>query len=139
MPVVSILYDHQVSTLLCKSPVVLLTILQDPSVFTVLTCPSDKPDCPAVDFLLLGPRWLVMEDTFQLPYFHRNTMSEFSSVLRGGFDLTRVRETMYGMSALHNNLSPHGIDAREVEVAMTKPLVPERISDDTKAFVIESW
>lgn len=116
-----------------------LTMPQDPSVFTVLTCPSDKPDCPAVDFLLLGPRWLVMEDTFQLPYFHRNTMSEFSAVLSGGFDLARVPPSMYGMSALHNNLSPHGLDAHEVEIAMTKRLAPERVPDDTKAFLVESW
>jgi homogentisate 1,2-dioxygenase len=46
---------------------------------------------------------------------------------------------MYGMSALHNNLSPHGLDAHEVEAAMRKPLVSERIPDDTKAFVIDSW
>jgi homogentisate 1,2-dioxygenase len=80
-----------------------------------------------------------MEDTFQLPYFHRNTMSEFSAVISGGFDLSRVPESMYGMYALHNNLSPHGLGAHEVEAAMRKPLVPERIPDDTKAFLVESW
>jgi homogentisate 1,2-dioxygenase len=80
-----------------------------------------------------------MEDTFQLPYFHRNTMSEFSAVISGGFDLSRVPESMYGMYALHNNLSPHGLDAHEVEAAMRKPLVPERIPDDTQAFLVESW
>jgi homogentisate 1,2-dioxygenase len=80
-----------------------------------------------------------MEDTFQLPYFHRNTMSEFSGVLSGGSDLSRVPQSKYEMSALHNNLSPHGLDVHEVEAAMRKPLVPERIPDDTKAFVIDSW
>jgi hypothetical protein len=39
---------------------------------------------------------------------------------------------MYEMSALHSNLSPHGLDAHEVEAAMRKPLVPERMPDDTK-------
>jgi homogentisate 1,2-dioxygenase len=80
-----------------------------------------------------------MEDTFQLPYFHRNTMSEFSAVISGGFDLSRVPESMYGMYALHNNLSPHGLAAHEVEAAMRKPLVPQRIPNDTKAFLVESW
>jgi homogentisate 1,2-dioxygenase len=80
-----------------------------------------------------------MEGTFRLPYFHRNTMSEFSAVIRGGFDLSRVPESMYGMYALHNNLSPHGLDAQEVEVAVTKALRPERVPDDTKAFIVESW
>jgi homogentisate 1,2-dioxygenase len=80
-----------------------------------------------------------MEDTFQLPYFHRNTMSEFASVISGGFDLARVPEAMYGMSSLHNSMSPHGLLAHEVEEAMRKPLAPERVPDDTIAFLVESW
>ncbi|PGH18791.1 homogentisate 1,2-dioxygenase [Helicocarpus griseus UAMH5409] len=121
MPMGSTLYDHQ-----------------DPSIYVVLTCPSDKPDHAAVDFLVLGPRWMVMEDTFQLPYFHRNTMSEFSSVISGGFDLSRVPESMYGMSGLNNTLSPHGLSAWEVENAMQKKLGPERVPDDTMAILVES-
>ncbi|KAL4821978.1 RmlC-like cupin domain-containing protein [Aspergillus spinulosporus] len=104
----------------------------------VLTCPSDKPDHAAVDFLVLGPRWMVMEDTFQIPYFHRNTMSEFSSVISGGFDLSRVPTPMYGMSGLHNVLSPHGLSAPETENAIKKALRPERVPDDTMAFLVES-
>ncbi|KAL4963797.1 RmlC-like cupin domain-containing protein [Aspergillus stella-maris] len=121
MPMGSTLYDHQ-----------------DPSIYVVLTCPSDKPDHAAVDFLVLGPRWMVMEDTFQIPYFHRNTMSEFSSVLSGGFDLSRVPEQMFGMSGLHNMLSPHGLSAGETENATSKVLKPERVPDDTMAFLVES-
>jgi homogentisate 1,2-dioxygenase len=66
-------------------------------------------------------------------------MSEFSAVISGGFDLSRVPESMYGMYALHNNLSPHGLDAHEVAAATTKILRPERIPNDTKAFLVESW
>ncbi|KAL4886742.1 RmlC-like cupin domain-containing protein [Aspergillus karnatakaensis] len=121
MPMGSTLYDHQ-----------------DPSIYTVLTCPSDKPSHPAVDFLVLGPRWMVMEDTFQIPYFHRNTMSEFSAVISGGFDLSRVPEQLYGMSGLNNVLSPHGLSAEEVENAMKKALRPERVPDDTLAVLVES-
>ncbi|KAL4806837.1 Homogentisate 1,2-dioxygenase [Aspergillus unguis] len=122
MPMGSTLYDHQ-----------------DPSIYTVLTCPSDKPDHPAVDFMVLGPRWMVMEDTFQIPYYHRNTMSEFSTVLSGGFDLSRVPPAMYGMSGLNNMLSPHGLSAAETENAIKKVLKPERVPDDTMAVLVESW
>lgn len=66
-------------------------------------------------------------------------MSEFSSVISGGIDLTRIPEAMVGMSALNNPLSPHGLSAPEVEHAMNKPLRPERVPDDTMAFVVESW
>ncbi|BCS18741.1 uncharacterized protein APUU_11569A [Aspergillus puulaauensis] len=121
MPMGSTLYDHQ-----------------DPSIYIVLSCPSDKPDHAAVDFLVLGPRWMVMEDTFQIPYFHRNTMSEFSSVLSGGFDLSRVPPQLYGMSGLNNVLSPHGLSASDTENAMKKVLRPERVPDDTMAFLVES-
>ena len=104
-----------------------------------MTCPSDKPDHPAVDFLLLGPRWLVMENTFRLPYFHRNTMSEFSSVIKGGFDTSKVPEPAWGMCGLHNCLSPHGMGAEDVDDAIDKPLQPEKIEEDTVAFLLESW
>lgn len=66
-------------------------------------------------------------------------MSEFSSVISGGIDLTRIPEPMIGMSALNNPLSPHGLNAAEVEHAMTKPLRPERVPDDTMAVLVESW
>jgi homogentisate 1,2-dioxygenase len=60
----SILYDHP-----------------DPSIFTVLTAPSHrKPGTAVVDFAIF-PRWLVMEDTYWPPYFHRNSMSEFAGVI----------------------------------------------------------
>jgi homogentisate 1,2-dioxygenase len=44
----------------------------DPSIFTVLTCPSDTPGTAIADFVIFPPRWLVAEDTFRPPYFHRN-------------------------------------------------------------------
>mmetsp|Transcript_11269 Transcript_11269/g.27930 ORF Transcript_11269/g.27930 Transcript_11269/m.27930 type:complete len:400 (-) Transcript_11269:1766-2965(-) len=48
----------------------------DPSIYTVLTCPSDTPGEAIADFVIFPPRWMVMEDTFRPPYFHRNVMSE---------------------------------------------------------------
>ena len=66
-------------------------------------------------------------------------MSEFFSVISGGIDLTKIPEPMIGMSGLNNPLSPHGLSASEVEHAMTKPLLPERVPDNTMAFLVESW
>jgi homogentisate 1,2-dioxygenase len=122
MPLGSTLYDHQ-----------------DPSIFTVLTCQSSIPDHPALDFLYMGPRWFVMEDTFQLPYFHRNVMSEFSGVISGGFDLSKVPKQMWGMCGLNNSVSPHGLSKEEVEQAITKKLQPERVPDNHHGFLFESW
>ena len=50
-----------------------LTLLgpQDPSIFTVLTCPSVKPGVAVADFVIFPPRWCVQEHTFRPPYYHR--------------------------------------------------------------------
>lgn len=66
-------------------------------------------------------------------------MSEFFSVISGGVDLSRIPEPMWGMSALNNTLSPHGVGVHEVEQAEKKKLAPERIPDDHMAFIVESW
>lgn len=50
----------------------------DPCLYTVLTAPANgEPGNAVVDFAIIPPRWMVGEDTFRLPYFHRNTMCEF--------------------------------------------------------------
>ena len=46
----------------------------DPSIFTVLTAPSDTHGTANIDFVIFPPRWLVGEDTFRPPWFHRNVM-----------------------------------------------------------------
>ena len=48
----------------------------DPSIFTVLTSPSNVPGRANADFVIFPPRWMVAEDTFRPPWFHRNVMSE---------------------------------------------------------------
>jgi hypothetical protein len=51
----------------------------DPSIFTVLTSPSEVPGTAAADFVVFPPRWMVAEGTFRPPWFHRNAMT-----VRGG-------------------------------------------------------
>lgn len=40
----------------------------DPSIFTVLTCPTDEPGVALCDFVVFPPRWMVGEHTFRPPY-----------------------------------------------------------------------
>lgn len=42
----------------------------DPSIFTVLTCPSSKPGTAIADFAIFPPRWSVATKTFR--YIHCN-------------------------------------------------------------------
>lgn len=46
-------------------------LLKDPSIFTVLTCPSVRPGVAICDFVIFPPRWAVAEHTFRPPYYHR--------------------------------------------------------------------
>ncbi|MDQ3281808.1 MAG: homogentisate 1,2-dioxygenase, partial [Acidobacteriota bacterium] len=55
----------------------------DPSIFTVLTSPSDTPGTANCDFVIFPPRWMVAEDTFRPPYFHRNVMNEYMGLIFG--------------------------------------------------------
>ncbi|HEY0570929.1 MAG TPA: homogentisate 1,2-dioxygenase, partial [Enterovirga sp.] len=52
-PVGPILYDHA-----------------DPSIFTVLTSPSETPGTANIDFVIFSDRWLVAENTFRPPWYH---------------------------------------------------------------------
>lgn len=65
---------------------------KDPSIFTVLTCPSAIQGTAILDFVIFPPRWCVMEHSFRPPYFHRNVMSEFMGIISGTYDAkTKVR------------------------------------------------
>jgi DNA-binding transcriptional regulator YhcF (GntR family) len=52
----------------------------DHSPLDVLTSPSDTPGQANADFVVFAPRWLVGEDTFRPPWYHRNVMSEFMAL-----------------------------------------------------------
>ena len=62
----------------------------DPSIYTVLTCPSDEPGTAIADFVVFPPRWMPAEHTFRPPWFHRNSMSGEPSPLAREFEFGSV-------------------------------------------------
>ena len=108
----------------------------DPSIFTVLTSPSDTPGTANCDFVIFPPRWMVAEDTFRPPWYHRNLMSEFMGLVHGQYDAKPEGFKPGGMS-LHNCMVPHGPDAEAFDKASHAPLQPHKL-DHTLAFMFES-
>lgn len=108
----------------------------DPSIFTVLTSPSDTPGLAGVDFVVFAPRWLVGEDTFRPPYFHRNVMSEYMGLIEGAYD-AKAEGFVPGGGSLHNMMSAHGPDRATYDRASTAELVPQKV-DDGLAFMFET-
>jgi homogentisate 1,2-dioxygenase len=109
----------------------------DPSIFTVLTSPSDTPGTANVDFVIFPPRWLVMEHSFRPPWYHRNIMSEFMGLIYGVYDAKTGGGFVPGSSSLHNCMAAHGPDRDAFRTASEKALEPEKL-DDTMAFMFES-
>ena len=108
----------------------------DPSIFTVLTSPSDTPGTANVDFVVFPPRWMVAEHSFRPPWFHRNVMSEYMGLVRGTYD-AKAEGFVPGGASLHNCMSGHGPDAGTFERAVTAPLAPQKL-ENTLAFMFES-
>ena len=108
----------------------------DPSIFTVLTSPSDTPGTANVDFVIFPPRWLVAERTFRPPWFHRNVMSEFMGLVRGEYDAKKEGFSA-GACSLHNAMSAHGPDRASYEKAASADLKPQYL-DGSLAFMFES-
>ncbi|MGW0776160.1 homogentisate 1,2-dioxygenase [Streptomyces sp. NPDC002835] len=108
----------------------------DPSIFTVLTSPSDTPGLAGVDFVVFAPRWLVGEDTFRPPYFHRNVMSEYMGLIEGAYD-AKAEGFVPGGGSLHNMMSAHGPDRETFDRASAAELKPQKI-DNGLAFMFET-
>ncbi len=118
-PVGPLLYDHA-----------------DPSIFTVLTAPSETPGTANVDFVCFPDRWLVAEDTFRPPWYHMNVMSEFMGLIYGQYD-AKPQGFVPGGFSLHNAMLPHGPDAEAFTRASSVDLAPHRLTG-TMAFMFES-
>jgi len=118
-PVGAILFDHP-----------------DPSIFTVMTSPSGEEGTANIDFVIFPPRWLVAEDTFRPPWYHRNIMSEFMGLIHGQYDAKEEGFVPGGIS-LHNMMLAHGPDATGFEKASHAELKPVKF-DHTLAFMFET-
>ncbi|KAF7950669.1 uncharacterized protein EAE97_002221 [Botrytis byssoidea] len=110
----------------------------DPSIFTVLTAPSDHVGTAIADFVIFPPRWLVGEDTFRPPWYHRNTMSEFMGLIGGEYDAKTGGGFQPAGASLHNIMSAHGPDAGTHDKASNAPLKPAKVGEGSMAFMFES-
>ena len=108
----------------------------DPSIFTVLTSPSELHGTANCDFVIFPPRWMVAEQTFRPPWFHRNVMSEFMGLIEGAYD---AKEGGFapGGASLHNQMAGHGPDRASYDKAVSADLKPHKI-EGTMAFMFES-
>ncbi|GHF07334.1 homogentisate 1,2-dioxygenase [Aliiroseovarius zhejiangensis] len=118
-PVGAILFDHP-----------------DPSIFTVLTAPSGQPGTANIDFVLFRERWMVAENTFRPPWYHKNIMSELMGNIYGQYD-AKPHGFVPGGVSLHNMMLPHGPDRDAFEGASNSNLGPEKL-ENTMSFMFET-
>ncbi len=109
----------------------------DPSIFLVLHSPSDTPGTSNLDFVIFPPRWLVAQDTFRPPWFHRNVASEFMGLVHGAYD-AKAEGFVPGGCSLHNSFTGHGPDAATFEKASAADLTKPDVVTDTMAFMFET-
>jgi homogentisate 1,2-dioxygenase len=108
----------------------------DPSIFTVMTAPSETPGTANIDFVIFPERWMVAENTFRPPWYHRNLMSEFMGLIYGIYD-AKPEGFVPGGFSLHNQMLPHGPDAPAFEHASNGELKPVKLTG-TMAFMFET-
>lgn len=118
-PVGALLFDHP-----------------DPSIFTLLSAPSGVEGTANIDFVLFRERWLVAENTFRPPWYHKNIMSELMGNIVGIYD-AKPEGFVPGGISLHNMMIPHGPDANAFEKASNEDMKPVYL-DNTMSFMIET-
>ena len=110
----------------------------DPSINIVLTARSHDPNTPLADFLWFGPRWDVASNTFRLPYFHRNSATEFLASIYGN-GLGRSDEFQPGGGSVEVSHTPHGNFSKEyVWENRVQVNEPRRILENQMTIMVES-
>lgn len=104
----------------------------DPSIFTVLASTQG-----IAELAIFPPRWLVMEDTFRPPWYHRNALAEIMGLIQGEYE-ARNKGFLPGGASLHNVFVAHGPDATVHDKASKQDLVPQKVGAGSMAFVFES-
>ncbi|ABE61779.1 homogentisate 1,2-dioxygenase [Nitrobacter hamburgensis X14] len=108
----------------------------DPSIFTVLTSPSEIAGTANIDFVIFPERWVVAENTFRPPWYHMNVMSEFMGLIYGVYD-AKPQGFVPGGISLHNCMLPHGPDREAFDHASNTELKPVKLTG-TLAFMFET-
>ena len=107
-----------------------------PSIWTLLTSPSDTAGTANVDFVLFRERWAVQEHTFRPPWYHSNVMSELMGLIEGTYD-AKLEGFLPGGVSIHNAFLPHGPDIDAYDAGTTAEPGPRRMAD-MLAFMFES-
>ncbi|MDX2205111.1 MAG: homogentisate 1,2-dioxygenase [Hyphomicrobiaceae bacterium] len=118
-PVGALLFDHP-----------------DPSIFTVMTAPSETAGTANIDFVIFPERWMVAEHSFRPPWYHMNIMSEFMGLIYGVYD-AKPEGFVPGGASLHNCMLPHGPDKGAYDHATKHELKPVKLTG-TMAFMFET-
>jgi homogentisate 1,2-dioxygenase len=89
------------------------------------------------DFVIFPERWMVAENTFRPPYYHRNTMNEYMGNIVGAYD-AKEKGFVPGASSLHLCMTAHGPDSEAFEKASNAELQPAKYKG-ALAFMFESY
>src|SRR5690606_32161495 len=87
-------------------------------------------------FVLFREHWMVMENTFRRPWYHKNIMSELMGNIYGQYDPKPQGFAPGGMS-LHNTMLPHVRDRESFEKASNGHLNPQKYAN-TNSFMFET-
>lgn len=115
----------------------------DPSLYAVLSASTgDNPGASAVDFLILPPRWQAT-DAFWLPYYHRNTHSEFFGPIINKqdpeFPLNKGLDFRPFAAGLNGTMTTHGAAEQDFQKARDADLKPAMLQNDgISVFLLET-
>lgn len=115
----------------------------DPSLYALLTASTgDNSGASACDFLVITPRWQVT-DALWLPYYHRNTHSEYFGPIINkqdpDFPPNKGLAFRPFAAGLHGAMTTHGAPEDAFQEASNADLKPAMLSNDgISIFVFET-
>lgn len=121
----------------------------DPSMYVVLTAPAHgkAPGTAVVDFAVIGPRYAVAENTLWLPYYHRNTMTEFFGPIINAQDPSHPLNAASKQSnafipfcaGMNGGNVTHGAHEDDYQKASTEDLKPKKVgTEGISIFLLET-
>ena len=117
----------------------------DPSLFVVLTVPTHRePGTAVLDFAVISERWQTGENTLWIPYYHRNTMSEFYGPIIANqdpsFPFTKGAAFLPFAAGLNGSMATHGASEEDYERASSQDTsVPKKqMVDGLSIFLLET-